>query len=98
MKILVLLLDVVLRVFVNWEIIGVFKLVVDVKILKVLGVYVVVENVGDVIYAVILVVKFGLIVGDLREMMVLYLIMVEGLKLVVLIFDKDVLKLFCCVG
>ena len=37
---------------------GVFKLVADVETLKVLGVHIVSENAGDVIYAASLAVKF----------------------------------------
>jgi mercuric reductase len=35
-------------------------------------------------------------VEDLRECLVPYLTMAEGLKLVALTFDKDVKKLSCC--
>ncbi|TCS94992.1 mercury(II) reductase [Hazenella coriacea] len=94
----VLPLDAVPRAIVNRETIGVFKLVADAKNLKVLGVHIVAENAGDVIYAATLAVKFGLTVEDLQESLAPYLTMAEGLKLVALTMDKDVSKLSCCAG
>ncbi|MFC5591627.1 mercury(II) reductase [Sporosarcina soli] len=94
----VLPLDAVPRALVNREITGVFKLVADAKTLKVLGVHIVAENAGEVIYAATLAVKFGLTVEDLRETLAPYLTMAEGLKLAALTFDKDVSKLSCCAG
>lgn len=94
----VLPLDAVPRAIVNRETTGVFKLVADAKTLKVLGVHVVAENAGDVIYAATLAVKFGLTVEDLKETIAPYLTMAEGLKLAALTFDKDVSKLSCCAG
>ncbi|MFD1363190.1 mercury(II) reductase [Lentibacillus salinarum] len=91
-------LDSVPRAKVNHEITGVFKLVADSKTLKVLGVHIVSENAGDVIYAASLAVKFSLTVEDLRESLAPYLTMAEGLKLVALTLDKDVSKLSCCAG
>lgn len=94
----VLPLDAVPRALVNRETVGVFKLVADAKTLKVLGVHLVAENAGEVIYAATLAVKFGLTVEDLRETLAPYLTMAEGLKLAALAFDKDVSKLSCCAG
>ncbi|WP_421379695.1 mercury(II) reductase [Bacillus salacetis] len=94
----VLPLDAVPRAMVNHETTGVFKLVADAKTLKVLGVHIVSENAGDVIYAATLAVKFGLTVEDLKDSLAPYLTMAEGLKLAALTFDKDVSKLSCCAG
>lgn len=94
----VLPLNAVPRALVNRETTGVFKLVADAKTLKVLGVHIVSENAGEVIYAATLAVKFGLTIEDLRETLAPYLTMVEGLKLAALTFDKDVSKLSCCAG
>ncbi len=94
----VLPLEAVPRALVNRETTGVFKLVADAKTFKVLGVHVVAENAGEIIYAATLAIKFGLTVQDLRESLVPYLTMAEGLKLVALTFDKDVSKLSCCAG
>ena len=94
----VLPLDAVPRAIVNRETTGVFKLVVDAKTLKVLGVHIVSENAGDVIYAATLAVKFGLTIEDLTDSLTPYLTMAEGLKLAALTFDKDISKLSCCAG
>ena len=94
----VLSLDAVPRALVNRETTGVFKIVADAKTLKVLGVHIVSENAGDVIYAASLVVKFGLTVDDLKDSLAPYLTMAEGLRLAALTFDKDVSKLSCCAG
>lgn len=94
----VLPLEAVPRAIVNRETTGVFKIVADAKTLKILGVHVVSENAGDVIYAGTLAVKFGLTVEDLKESLAPYLTMAEGLKLASLTFDKDVSKLSCCAG
>ncbi|MEK3986322.1 mercury(II) reductase [Paenibacillus sp. FSL K6-3166] len=94
----VLPLNAVPRAIVNRETTGVFKLVADAKTLKILGVHIVSENAGDVIYAATLAVKFGLTVEDLIETLAPYLTMAEGLKLAALTFDKDVSKLSCCAG
>jgi len=94
----VLPLDAVPRAIVNRETTGVFKLVADAKTFKVLGIHIVSENAGDVIYAATLAVKFGLTVEDLTDSLAPYLTMAEGLKLAALTFDKDVSKLSCCAG
>ncbi|GBF11892.1 mercury(II) reductase [Tepidibacillus sp. HK-1] len=94
----VLPLSAVPRAIVNRETTGIFKLVADARTFKVLGVHVVAENAGDVIYAGTLAVKFGLTIEDLRDSLAPYLTMAEGLKLAVLTFDKDVSKLSCCAG
>lgn len=94
----VLPLEAVPRALVNRETTGVFKLVADANTYKILGVHIVAENAGDVIYAATLAVKFGLTVQDLCESLAPYLTMAEGLKLAALTFDKDVSKLSCCAG
>ncbi|WP_408057176.1 mercury(II) reductase [Ureibacillus acetophenoni] len=94
----VLSLDAVPRALVNRETTGVFKIVADAKTLKVLGVHIVSENAGEVIYTATLVIKFGLTVEDLKDSLAPYLTMAEGLRLTALTFDKDVSKLSCCAG
>lgn len=96
MKTSVLQLDAVPRALVNFETNGVIKLVADAKTLKILGVHMVADHAGEVIYAATLAVKFGLTVEDLKDSMAPYLTMAEGLKLAALTFDKDVSKLSCC--
>lgn len=94
----VLPLDAVPRALVNRETTGVFKLVADARTRKIIGVHVVAENAGDVIYSGVIAVKFGLTIEDLRSTLAPYLTMAEGLKLAALTFDKDVSKLSCCAG
>ncbi|OEG00239.1 mercury(II) reductase [Vulcanibacillus modesticaldus] len=94
----ILPLDAIPRALANHETTGIFKLVADAKTQKILGVHVVAENAGEVIYAATLAVKFGLTIEDLRESLAPYLTMAEGLKLASLTFDKDISKLSCCAG
>ncbi|GAY76811.1 mercuric ion reductase [Sporolactobacillus inulinus] len=94
----VLPLSTVPRAIVNRETTGVFKLVAEAKTLKVLGVHIVAENAGDVIYAATLAVKFGMTVEDLQDTLTPYLTMAEGLRLAALTFDKDISTLSCCAG
>ncbi|RIV20832.1 mercuric reductase, partial [Alicyclobacillaceae bacterium I2511] len=94
----VLPLEAVPRALANRETTGVFKLVADAQTRSILGVHVVAEGAGDVIYAGVLAVKFGLTIEDLRSTLAPYLTMAEGLKLATLTFDKDVSKLSCCAG
>ncbi|SFV08780.1 mercury(II) reductase [Alicyclobacillus macrosporangiidus] len=94
----VLPLEAVPRALVNRDTAGLLKLVADARTRKLLGVHVVAENAGDVIYAGVLAVKFGLTIEDLRSTLAPYLTMAEGLKLATLTFDKDVSKLSCCAG
>jgi mercuric reductase len=84
------------RAIVNRETHGTFKIVADAATDQILGVHVVAENAGDVIYAGVLAVKFHLTVQDLVETFAPYLTMSEGLKLAAQTFGRDVHKLSCC--
>ncbi|HVC33558.1 MAG TPA: mercury(II) reductase [Chloroflexota bacterium] len=84
------------RAIVNRDTHGVFKIVADAETDQILGVHVVAENAGDVIYAGVLAVKFHLTVHDLVETFAPYLTMAEGLKLAAQTFGRDVHKLSCC--
>jgi mercuric reductase len=95
-KVSILHLDAVPRALVNFNTSGVIKLVADSKSQKILGVHMVSDQAGEVIYAATLAVKYGLTITDLTESMAPYLTMAEGLKLAALTFDKDVSKLSCC--
>lgn len=92
----VLPIDAVPRAQVNYQDVGVFKLVADATTDRVLGAHIVADNAGDVIYAATLAVKHGMTVADLVESFAPYLTMAEGLKLGALAFDRDVSKLSCC--
>jgi mercuric reductase len=95
-RISVLPLDLVPRALVNRDTRGVFKIVADGQTDEVLGVHVVAENAGDVIYAGVLAVRFHLTVKDLSDTFAPYLTMSEGLKLTAQTFERDVSKLSCC--
>lgn len=86
------------RALVNRETHGVFKIVANADGDRILGVHVVGENAGDVIYAATLAVKFNLTVQDLVATFAPYLTMAEGLKLAAQTFGRDVAKLSCCAG
>lgn len=84
------------RVLVNREEAGVFKVVADARTDEVLGVHIVADNAGDVIYAGVLAVRFHLTVRDLTDTFAPYLTMSEGLKLAAQSFTRDPSKLSCC--
>lgn len=92
----VLPLDVVPRAQVNHDTVGFIKMVAEEGSNRILGVHMVGENAGDVIYAGTLAVKYGLTVQDLVESFAPYLTMAESLKLAAQSFDRDVHKLSCC--
>ena len=89
-------LDAVPRALVNREPYGLFKVVADTHTDEVIGVHVVAENAGDVIYAGVLAVRFHLTVRDLTDTFAPYLTMSEGLKLAAQSFTRDPSKLSCC--
>jgi mercuric reductase len=84
------------RALVNRQPRGLFKIVADARTDEVLGVHVVADNAGDVIYAGVLAIKFHLTVRDLTETFAPYLTMSEGLKLAAQSFTRDPSKLSCC--
>ena len=91
-------LDNVPRALANHDTTGLIKLVVNTQNQQIVGVHIVAENAGEVIYAGTLAVKFGLTVEDLTDTMAPYLTMVEGLKLAALGYNNDISKLSCCAG
>jgi len=91
-------LDNVPRALVNHDATGLIKLVINAQNQQIIGVHIVAENAGEVIYAGTLAVKFGLTVEDLTDTMAPYLTMAEGLKLAALGYNNDVSKLSCCAG
>ena len=84
------------RALVNRDEDGLFKIVADASTDQVLGVHVVAENAGDVIYAGVLAVRFHLTVRDLTDTFAPYLTMSEGLKLAAQSFSRDTARLSCC--
>lgn len=92
----VLPLDAVPRAQVNHNTTGLVKIVAEPGSGRILGVHMVADNAGDVIYAGTLAVKFGLTIKDLVETFAPYLTMSEGMKLAAQTFERDVRKLSCC--
>lgn len=84
------------RAQVNGEEAGLFRLIAEEETDRILGAEILAENAGEVIYAALLAVKFGLRVGDLVATLAPYLTMAEGLRLTAQTFDKDVSELSCC--
>ncbi len=88
--------EMVPRAMVNRNPRGVFKIVADAATDQILGVHIVADNAGDVIYSATLAVKFKLTTRDLVETFAPYLTMAEGLKLTAQTFGRDVARLSCC--
>jgi len=84
------------RALVNHDTRGLFKIVVDQATNKIIGVHILAEDAGEIIYSATLAIKFGLTIQDLKDTMVPYLTMSEGLKLAILSLEKDVSHLSCC--
>lgn len=89
-------LEMVPRALVNHDTRGLFKIVVDQATNKIIGVHILAEDAGEIIYSATLAIKFGLTIQDLKDTMVPYLTMSEGLKLAILSLEKDVSHLSCC--
>ncbi|MBI3678596.1 MAG: mercury(II) reductase [Proteobacteria bacterium] len=77
---------------------GLIKLVADQKSRKLLGAHILAPEGGDSIQTATLAIRQSLTIDDLAETLFPYLTTVEGLKLAVLAFEKDVTKLSCCAG
>lgn len=77
---------------------GLIKLVADAATDRLLGAHILAPEAGEMIQTAVLAIRFGITVRELRETMFPYLTNVEGLKLAVLSFEKDVAKLSCCAG
>lgn len=84
------------RALVNGQTRGAVKLVAEEGTGRILGVGMVGENAGEVIYAATLAVRYGLSISNLVETLAPYLTMAEGLRLAAQTFDKDVSRLSCC--
>jgi len=77
---------------------GLIKLVADAATNKLLGAHILAPEAGEMIQTASLALKLGLTIADLRTTIFPYLTNVEGLKLAVLAFEKDVALLSCCAG
>ena len=75
---------------------GFIKLIENTETEKIIGAHIVAQDAGNIIQTAVMAVKFGLTAADIRNTFFPYLTGVEGLKLAVLTFDREVSKLSCC--
>lgn len=94
----VLPLEYVPRALANRNTDGFVKIVAEDRTGRVLGVHILASDAGEMIQPGVFAVKYGMTIDDIRDNFFPYLTMVEGLKLAVLTFEKDVSKLSCCAG
>jgi len=77
---------------------GLVKLVADERTDLILGAHILAPEAGEMIQSVVLAMRFGITLTQLRETMFPYLTNVEAVKLAVISFEKDITKLSCCAG
>lgn len=75
---------------------GLIKVVADGASRRLLGAHVLAANAGEVIQPAVLAIKFDLTIEQLTKTFFPYLTMVEGLKLALISFEKEVATLSCC--
>lgn len=93
-----LTLDNVPRALANFDTRGFIKVVAEAGTGCLLGVQAVADQAGELIQTAALAIRNGMTVDDLAGQIFPYLTMVEGLKLCVQTFKKDVKQLSCCAG
>ena len=77
---------------------GLIKLVADTDSDRLLGAHILAPEGGELIQTAVLAIRFSITVSQLRQTMFPYLTNVEGIKLALLGFEKDVALLSCCAG
>ncbi|GIK57443.1 MAG: mercury(II) reductase [Chloroflexi bacterium] len=77
---------------------GLIKLVADADSDRLLGAHILAPEGGELIQTAVLAIRFGITVSQLRQTIFPYLTNVEGIKLALLGFEKDVALLSCCAG
>ncbi len=75
---------------------GFIKLLRDPKTDRLLGARIVAPEGGELLMELVLAIKFGMTVEELKEMFHPYLTLSEGIKLAAITFSKDVEQLSCC--
>jgi mercuric reductase len=76
---------------------GLFKMVIDPRSTKILGVHIVAPHAADLIHEATLAVKFGLTVADIVDTVHVFPTLSEGIKRVAQAFTRDVSVMSCCV-
>lgn len=89
-------LDQVPRALANRDTRGAIKLVAEATTHRLLGVHVLADHGGELLYAATIAIKAGLSVEALASTWVPYLTMNEGLKLAAQSFAMDISELSCC--
>jgi mercuric reductase len=77
---------------------GLIKLLADGHTDRLLGAHILAPEGGEMVQTVVLAIRFGITLTQLRGMMFPYLTNVEGIKLATVAFEKDVAMLSCCAG
>ena len=93
-----LTLDNVPRALANFDTRGFIKLVAEAGTGRLIGVQTVAPGAGELIQSAALAIRNHMTVQELADQLFPYLTMVEGLKLAVQTFNKDVKQLSCCAG
>jgi mercuric reductase len=75
---------------------GVIKMIVDKNTEKVIGVHICSLEASDIIHKAVLIIKYGLTLGDIINSVDVYPTLSESIKLCAQNFKKDVSKLSCC--
>ncbi|WP_457601299.1 mercury(II) reductase [Hydrogenivirga sp.] len=84
------------RAIISFRTEGLVKMVADSKTERVLGVHVLAPHGADIIHKAVPVVKYGLKIEDVINMVDVYPTLSESIKLCAQTFKKDVSKLSCC--
>ncbi|MGB9800818.1 MAG: hypothetical protein ACPLUL_12065, partial [Thermanaerothrix sp.] len=77
---------------------GLIKLIMDKSTGKLVGAHILAPEAGEMIQVAVLALRFGISVQALQETLFPYLTNVEGIRLALLSFSKDVKLLSCCAG
>ncbi len=75
---------------------GIIKMLAEEKTNKILGVHILAEEGAEIIHKAVPIVKYGLTVEDVIEMVDIYPTLSESVKLCALSFVRDISKLSCC--
>ncbi|MEX2353459.1 MAG: mercuric reductase, partial [Gammaproteobacteria bacterium] len=86
------------RALVNFDTRGFIKVVAEAGTGRILGVQAVAAEAGELIQTAALAIHHNMTVDELTDQLFPYLTMVEGLKLAVQTFSRDVTQLSCCAG
>ncbi|NOY09499.1 MAG: mercury(II) reductase, partial [Spirochaetes bacterium] len=75
---------------------GFIKLIADTASNTIIGAHIVAPEAGNMIQTAVMAIQFGLKPDDISKTFFPYLTDVEGVKLAVLSFNREISKLSCC--